>query len=108
MVLISTSQLHLVETRLGVEFAEGGDNQRLWRSLGFQVWSVGRHRFWIWQRANLGLRMRLRLLLGSTGFASRSGKWEEGIAAALNITVLADWDSTSPSSAVGTIDRLRL
>ena len=51
--LASIIQLNLIETGLGVEFAERGDNQRLGRPLRFQIWSVGRHWFWIWQRANL-------------------------------------------------------
>ena len=46
-------KLHLVETGLGVEFAEGGDDERLGRPLGFQIGSVRRHRFWVGQRAHL-------------------------------------------------------
>ena len=63
--LASIIQLNLIETGLGVEFAEGGDDQRLRRPLGFQVGSVRRHRFWIGQWAHLGSDG-----VSFTGFAS--------------------------------------
>jgi hypothetical protein len=44
---------YLVETALGVELAEGGDDERLGRSLRLHVGPVRRHRFRVRQRANL-------------------------------------------------------
>ncbi len=43
----------LVETALGVELAEGGDDERLGRPLRLHVGPVRRHRFRVRQRANL-------------------------------------------------------
>ena len=45
----------MVEAGLGVEFAQGGDDQRLRRPLCLQVGPVRWHWFRIRQRANLGL-----------------------------------------------------
>ncbi len=44
---------YLVETALGVELAEGGDDERLGRPLRLHVGPVRRHRFRVRQRANL-------------------------------------------------------
>ena len=49
----SSSTAHLVETGLGVEFAERGDDQRLGRSLCLEVRSVGWNGLWVRQWAHL-------------------------------------------------------
>ena len=49
----SSSTAHLVETGLGVEFAERGDDQWLGRALRLEVRSVGRNGLWVWQWAHL-------------------------------------------------------
>ena len=48
-----SSTAHLVETGLGVEFAERRDDQRLGWALCLEVRAVGRNGLWVWQRADL-------------------------------------------------------
>ena len=48
-----SSTTHLVETGLGVEFAERGDDQWLGRALRLEVRAVGRNGLWVWQWAHL-------------------------------------------------------
>jgi hypothetical protein len=50
---------YLVETTLGVELAEGGDDERLGRPLRLHVGPVRRHRFRVRQRANLNNNKKL-------------------------------------------------
>ena len=65
---MSNPTYHLVETGLGVQFTEGGDDQGLGGSLGFQVWPVGRHRLGVWQWAHLkkGGELELSTVVGIT------------------------------------------
>ncbi len=49
---------YLVETTLGVELAEGGDDERLGRPLRLHVGPVRRHRFRVRQRANLNNKIK--------------------------------------------------
>ena len=66
---------HLVEARLCVQFAEGGDDERLRRAFRLHVGPVGRHRLWVGQRTYLKLRVKLRkCLLQNALLKNRSTK----------------------------------
>ena len=55
-----------------------------------------------------GVEIEVVSVVGKHWFCMKDGKTGGRNSSTLNITVLADWDSTSPCSAVGTINRLRL